>query len=493
MNRNIFVAIVLLFLLLITIAGAQDVIYLPGIWSPESDVQSAAVIADSLLDDGDIVACTNRGILSFDRSGDRKSATTRCQLVPTKTPVPTLTAIHTLVPTMPPPPTNTTIPPTNVPPTNTGVPPTSAPPTNTPVSGARIEPFVGAPLCASHNGTEWHSLWDYKRGCHYDHTHNADPASANGVLGPVAASWGGQSISYPWLTGNGMEQTMKHNGYKYLVELNLPPVDLSLNWQPSGNNAITDIRVEHHRMGGLLDLLVRNHSFYQEVRICKGDRCGVMKFGGWNDYGILHSPYKKAILPLPGIDPSPVNQTIDEDPYRAAQPLAETKEIATRAFARSKGGGLVEDVNNDVVSLWTTQPGRYGFNRLGGTFNIVFDDWQGVDASNPSRVDLLCDPANSPCRFNSSEHGLFTAWAYVPFELDNDGDGFVSYIGFTDRMGNIVQGCAAPAMDCVPLLINNAPVGYAAWNVPTNNGKWLERWHDYDLSPANEWWIKYPN
>ena len=71
--------------------------------------------------------------------------------------------------------------------------------------------------------------------------------------------------------------------------------------------------------------------------------------------------------------------------------------------------------------------------------------------------------------------------------------GFVSYQGYTDRQGNIVTGCTAPALDCVPLFISGVPVGYGVWDTPTDNGKWLDRWRDFDVSPGSEWWIQYPN
>ena|SRR6185436_1559928 len=90
-------------------------------------------------------------------------------------------------------------------------------------SGAVIQPYPGAPLCPSHNDTEWHGLWDEVRGCHYDHTHDDDPGSANAIFGPVGAAWGGQSISYPFMTPNENNQT-GHPGYKYFVNLNPLPV-----------------------------------------------------------------------------------------------------------------------------------------------------------------------------------------------------------------------------------------------------------------------------
>ena len=78
-----------------------------------------------------------------------------------------------------------------------------------------VNPYPGAPKCPDwvHQANQWHSLWNHQHGCHYDHTHNANPTVANGLFGPPGAMIGGQSLSYPWQTPN--ENQLKHEGYKY--------------------------------------------------------------------------------------------------------------------------------------------------------------------------------------------------------------------------------------------------------------------------------------
>jgi len=48
-------------------------------------------------------------------------------------------------------------------------------------------------------------------------------------------------------------------------------------------------------------------------------------------------------------------------------------------------------------------------------------------------------------------------------------------------------------MDCVPLIIENAPVGAATFRVAVGGLIQDEFFFDFDLSPAGVWWIKYPN
>lgn len=470
MRKSLVVAISLS-VLLASFVYAQGT-YLPLVAGGGDAISAAAV--------GEVLTCT---ILSQDGN----SMTLEC--ISNATPIPpTDTPIDTETPT-PVPPTDT--------PTNTPAPPTDTPVPPTPTPAGTIAPFAAAPLCSTHDPTAYHSLWDSVQGCHYNHTHNADPYDPAAVaLFGQPATWG-QTISYPWetMSGAGTENHVKHEGYKWLVETGLPLVDKSLNWSPQGqNNWVTDVRLEHHRLGGPADLTVRLHSFYQEVRICRDTaktQCGIVKFGGWTDYGILESPYKQQRLLLPAQDgPYPASRDLNVDPYRSALPFAEAVDVAADPSANCRTCGLN---GGSIKSLWTSSPyGLDGYNQIGGVFTVVFDDFQGIDRADPGRLQPVC----SGCRFNSTEHELFTAWVNVPGSLDaQDGatDGYVTYAGYTDKRGNIVSGCTAPGADCVPLVFDHAPVGMAGWNTPTDNGKDANRWRDYDISPDPVWWIQYPN
>jgi hypothetical protein len=193
-------------------------------------------------------------------------------------------------------------------------------------SEAAIEPYPGAPLCPTHNDKQFHGLWDYERGCHYDHTHNDDPAPANAIFGPAGAALGGQTISYPWMTQN--ENDMHgHPGYKYYINLNPQPNCAAEGYAYLGSvNCVSAFRIQYHDAGGNAHMVKRFHSYYLEAQIKKGSTVGTIQTGGWADFGCLHESYKENFLPLPGIDPvqangatacGPGGQSINADPYRA--------------------------------------------------------------------------------------------------------------------------------------------------------------------------------
>src|SRR3990167_1425085 len=108
---------------------------------------------------------------------------------------------------------------TPIPPTETPVPPTStpvpAPATLTATPEGTVLPYAGAPLCPIHNDREWHALWDYDQGCHYNHEHKDNPHDLDDVFGTQIYEIAGGSISYPWQTPN--ENLNKHNSYGWIV------------------------------------------------------------------------------------------------------------------------------------------------------------------------------------------------------------------------------------------------------------------------------------
>lgn len=319
---------------------------------------------------------------------------------------------------------------------------------------AAIPPYPGAPLCPTHNNTQFHSLWDYDRGCHYDHTHHDDPGLANLIFGPAGEAWGGQLISYPWMTPNENDQN-GHQGYKYYVNLNPYPACAYENFEYLGQvNCVSAFRIQYHDAGGNAHMVKRFHSYYLEARIQKGSTVGTIQTGGWADYGCLHESYKENFLPLPGIDPvqangqtvcGPGGQSIHAPPYRA--PGFTWQEIQERML-------------NENIWTWSAHD-RYGYNRLGFFFFRTLDTWGSIDASDPYEEHFICPDFR--CKFNNSEHHVFTILIMIPSLLDTDRDGIINYTGYTDIKGNIVTGCTAPGPNCVPLRLVNVPVGTAVW------------------------------
>lgn len=324
---------------------------------------------------------------------------------------------------------------------------------------AAIEPYPGAPLCPTHNDSAWHGLWDYERGCHYNHTHETDPSTANGVFGDAGNLWGGQTVSYPWMTANENDQA-GHNGYKYAVNLNPTPFGAQegYNYEPFLSrppNYVTAFRIQMHDIGGNAHVTKRFHSYYLEARIQSrnSNQTGIIRTGGWADFGCYHLNYKTEFLLFPGTDPTNpdgtdacgTTQSIHADPYHTSRSLE-----------------YLQYVNNAAnVQFWTSHD-RYGYNQMAYFFFRTLDGWGGVDRNDPYAEHLICPDLT--CRYNASEHHVFTVFVKIPASLDTDNDGIVNYTGYTDRKGNIVQGCTTPGLDCVPLQIVNASVGTAIWS-----------------------------
>lgn len=425
-------------------------------------------------------------------------------LLPTATPLtkPADLALPTSVPDLSPPETST---PTPLPPTATPEPVVQAQPAQPEAAtqqpaGQPGDPYAAAPACPSHDPNQWHGLWDAARGCHYNHTHNADPSQVDNVFGPAGQWTGGMSISYPWQTLN--ENQYKHQGYKYAAAADLPCTQDTYEYVNPQPGCVRAYRIEHHALGGPMDGVVRFHSYFAEVRICTrdGSRCGIVRTGGHSDYGILHVPYKEAWIPLPEKDPPELWQYFNDrsqvnlnvDPYRAYNTLALMQQMRAPEHTCKTCVGPGHE-------LRTTWAGKTHFggsdwavgNQTVGFQFWTFDDWGGFDPNNVADYQLVCPEAN--CRFNSSEHALYTVSVNIAPELDDNGDGIVNYSGFTDLNGNIVSTCSAAGQNCVPLSIENAPVGKFLYSFQAPNHDVAEITHDYDQSPEGVWWIQYPN
>lgn len=356
-------------------------------------------------------------------------------------------------------------------------------------SSSNGQPFADAPLCPTHNDIAWHGLWDAERGCHYDHTHNDDPALGDSVFGPAGTLWGGQNISYPWLTPNENNEH-GHSGYKYYVNLAPFPASAQEGYEyiDPDPNFVTAFRIQYHDVGGNAHMVKRFHSYFMEVQITSrdGSVTGTISTGGHADFGCLHVPYKDEFLLLPDFDPMNssgqsmcgIDQTLDADPYRAASSLTDLP---------------APDSDSDNMWIWTSHD-RYGYNLLGYFFFRTLDSLTGMDRQDPYAEHFICP--DFTCKFNNSEHHVFNVFMMIPSSLDTDGDGIVNYVGYTDIKGNIVQGCTASDANCVPLQIVNAPVGTAIWSRNTSGlrpeGDPI-RDHDIYFNGQPSGWIVFPH
>jgi hypothetical protein len=131
-------------------------------------------------------------------------------------------------------------------------------------------------------------------------------------------------------------------------------------------------------------------------------------------------------------------------------------------------------------------------------YNLLFeydfhsaDAWGAINADDLTEVHLMC-PAGD-CPFNHSTLRVYEIVIRVPEELAGP-DGRVNFTGFTDLQGNIVDNCTETGPECIPLMIENAPVGSATFRLPVNNIP-AAAYPDYDVyfDGVTSGWIQYPN
>jgi len=338
-------------------------------------------------------------------------------------------------------------------PTETAVPPTPNP------------TAVGSlPLCSDHDPEAWHGLVAEDGSCHYNHTHGDDIFSAEFADYPA---WPfSQTISYPHQTPN--ENELKHAGYKN-YGFSTPDEDcVILKNIPGVDGCVVGGRIQLHVVGGAKGLGVRFHSFYAQFRIRNDDGSfGYVGTGGWSDFGVLHCTYKQAHCPL---DSDPNSFNLNQPPYRAGR----------------VGVG-------DGVSQWNSgchnsnqQPCDH--NQVASYDWVTFDDWGGVNRDDLTELLFSDDPER-----NHSTLRFYEFIVITPAEL---GNGRINHEGFTDLTGAIDASCTEAGAECVPLFIENVDGGMHAFReiVGTSGQPPQDRYYrEFDVSPAGESWIEYPN
>lgn len=309
-----------------------------------------------------------------------------------------------------------------------------------------IAPYPTAPLCPSHDPTVAHGLWDSGRGCHYDHEHGDDPSRAAAFLGVDPVAFIGQGVSYPWATPGEAEQ--KHEGYKWTVR----PTNEDPCVPESGENGTDGFAVEFHAKGHGPEHLTRNHSAFIAAVVCNlsGGR-GVLLTGGWQDYGQRISPYQGLVLALSD-QPQPSYPT-GLPPYL------------------SLGCNNCGAKAGPPSSTWTSLPTYItGGNQLAQLLFRVRDPSQSINGATrtnpPQAFTWVCGGALfNPigCKANNTTGTVHQVFGYIPpewDELDGVDDDAVTYQGYTDRWGHLVEGCEAQGLDCVPLYLSTVPVGH---------------------------------
>ncbi len=316
-------------------------------------------------------------------------------------------------------------------------------------ANGQILPYPSAPACEFHDPESWHGLWNAEIGCHFNHTHNADPSRMDEIFGPYT-SVTGQELSYAWQTHD--ENLSKHEGYKWALIENPACGVVSPN-----HGCIKNFRIQFHVVG-TFGANFRIHSFWLEAELDNG---GMIRTGGHNDFGYLCVPYKGEHVPLPQYDPESVN--CDAPPYRGHARTG-------RAFTR---GG--------AVYTWNSQAGL-GWGNIVTSFDFQSrDDFGGIDDSDPDKLVFICPEFE--CGANHSTMLVYELVLNVP-QAD--------FQGFTDVQGNTASSCQEPGPDCVPLIIENAAPGTYSFRVPLRPSTPHEEFDIY-FGGQPSGWIEYPN
>jgi hypothetical protein len=354
---------------------------------------------------------------------------------------------------------------------------TSATPQTTLTAGPRgDEPYPGAPLCPDsgedHDTSEFHTLWDSERHCHYDHEHGQNPFTQD-----VAAAFpgldlesllGGVEVGHT-NPSSPMENEHKHGGFKWNVQLEHPQGCQGFEGSTNGVNGSV---IQYHNFGDYsMELESAVHSTTALLRQCNEgdpDDYGYIYTVQFQNYGQIVVPYQGTIFPYPYYSvpqyPSP------RGPYLSVNCIGSAPQCR---------GSLNEARRNTSASIWTSKPTGRGPRPESSTlfqlqFRVadVYQNFEWNDQSYPFTLDWLCssdggqsfDPAG--CRYNNSTTQVHEIGGEIPAAWDNlpgfDTDpqvGRITAQGYTTRFGQLNPACRAPGNDCHPLRLVRAFVG----------------------------------
>ena len=462
--------------------------------------------------------------------------------------------------------------PTNPPPAPTTPPPapTSPPPPPggniQPFAGAPACEEIGV----AHDNRAWHGIWNYDFGCHWDHEHKQNPHLVDAIFGTEYYALAGGELSYPWQTyagageafeayveGTALENSGKHQGYAWHQFTNgLEICDQSLLL---GSQCFDSFRVQTHQIGGELGALTRFHSVYTEGIACSPEGAAKMQFnngaygrtiggqfypltrdninrfpaefagcgfgsgGGWLDFGRLNWPERGVLQPLPTDNPQFANFAQFGPPEAAPYRIHPLNSPNSLDSWQSEG---------NVFNCLSSDPGCNQRIMVGYGLHIL--QGESVGMTNPSNASapanlrdthywcvdpatqlFNCNPQTNPGGNDNTAQALFRAWIAVPSDLDGsqydeDGarNGSFTFHGYTNRYGDVVDGCTAPGLDCVPARFEQFPLNNcgqtackAAYRGSTDRDGWDALSVDgtpiqsggTPLIPAGELWLKYPN
>ena len=363
-----------------------------------------------------------------------------------------------------------------------------------------------------------------------------------------------------YVSGTATENSGKHQGYAWHQFTNgLEICDQSLIL---GSQCFDSFRVQTHQIGGELGALTRFHSVYTEGIACTPEGAARMQFnsganaygrtvngqfraltrdnitqfpadfagcgfgsgGGWLDFGRLNWPARGVLQPLPTDNPSFANFAQFGPPEAAPYRIHPNSVNANSLDSWQSEGNVFNCLSSDPGCSQRLMFG-YGLHILQG---------ESTGMTNPANASIPhhdrdthfwcvdpetqlfnCNPQSNPGGNDNTAQALFRAWIAVPSSMDGsqydeDGvrNGAFTFHGYTNRYGDIVDGCTGPGLDCVPARFEQFPLGNcgqnackAAYRGSTDRDGWDALSVDgtpiqsggTPLIPAGELWLKYPN
>jgi hypothetical protein len=340
--------------------------------------------------------------------------------------------------------------------------------TATPTEVARVEPYPDAPLCPEHDNETFHTIWNEAQGCHYDHEHGQNP-----FLAEVVAAFPGFNLKTLLTTegightnpSSGMENTHKHGGFKWSVNLThlsgCTPFEGAVN-------GVDASAILFHALGNYdVELEGSVHSTVALLRFC-GDEPGYM-------YTVQHITYGQVVVPYQGPYVAPYPHA-PQPPYNAGFGPYISVDCVGPVIQCRPSLAFIRDRNLDANSYWTAKNTGSGtrppnsilfrpFFRLRDAYQVF--DW--LDDSHPFTYLWVCGGAvynPAGCEYNNSTTQIHEISGVVPVSWDglanwdtNPGVGLVSAEGFVTRYGTRNPGCTAAGEDCHPIVLVNVPTG----------------------------------
>ena len=351
-----------------------------------------------------------------------------------------------------------------------------------------IAPYPTAPLCLHgaaadllHDRSIFHTLWN-NDGCHYDHEHGTNPFTDEvaAVFPGIQEFLGGFQIGHTNLSSP-MENTHKHGGFKWFVNL-VAPHGCEVGFE-SGTVAISAYAIQLHMFGPQsIEFEARNHTASGVLEQCKAGNPsdkGYVYFIQLQEYGQRVMPYQGLVLNYP--DNFLPTWDSPRGPYFTTECFGNDVTINGKFIDCRQTFG--EQSNN--LTVWTSKrtgpvsSPRPPVSSLFVQLSRSRDNYQRLDIRDlvhPFTWMSVCGGATynpDGCKFNNASITLHEVMGNIPASLeaalgglDQDArPGRITFTGYVTQFGALRRDCTAPRSattedaGCYPIKLVNAFVG----------------------------------